>query len=636
MGEQLTKRYYSGLQSLTFKIGLSLVLVQLAILGLTAVYKVNHVHSEINEQAYDRLILPGHLIQHNSLQYTMISDRDTMEDLVGEGLEIAMVVGANHKVFHALDQENIPQSIHDIPGIEPGWFSQDRFQVQKFSLADGDHTSLVAITPLFSDSSNTPQSFVYVQVSADRLTANRQEVLILVGKITLICLFLTSVTTLGILRYTVLGRLHQALRFITKVAKGAFDTRLTVKGRDELGMLEAHMNQMTAELDERTVRLQKAEEAAKQSESRFRDFAASSADWYWETDTNFLYTEVSMQYLKLIKDRYGDPTGRRIDEIGLDAQAEGGWRRLMARLRAREPFQDFTISWLDEHEERVYARINGIPAHDNHGEFTGYRGTGTDITAQRKAQEEQTRLQRQLAVSQKMEAVGQMVGGVAHEFNNCLAGILNFTEVAKLSLDDQKKTAEFIAQINTLGQRAANVAEQLLMFSHQSTTQTQLVRIDRAVDDLRRLLDTMLDGRIDLQMHHDAGEVWARVDPSQFSSCLVNLAINARDAMEAGGKLRIATAMGKPDHPGDKMQPGSDNADWVKITVQDTGSGMDDATIAHIFEPFFTTKEPGKGTGLGLSIVYSWVKDSGGILDVDSVPGTGTTFTIYLPAQPAP
>ena len=155
------------------------------------------------------------------------------------------------------------------------------------------------------------------------------------------------------------------------------------------------------------------------------------------------------------------------------------------------------------------------------------------------------------------------------------------------------------------------------------------------MSDLRRLLDTMLDGRIDLQIRHDAREVWAEVDPSQFSSCLVNLAINARDAMEEGGRLQISTGIGQPDHPVEKAWSAGDVTDWVKITVQDTGTGIDEATMSHIFEPFFTTKEPGKGTGLGLSIVYSWVKDSGGVLEVDSAPGAGTTFTIYLPAQAA-
>ena len=639
MGERLSEKHCNGLQSLAFKIGLGLVLVQVTILGLTAAYKVSYVNSEIDEHAYARLALPGHLIQHGALHYAAVSDRHAMQDIVGEMLEDAMVIGANHNILYALDYifgpDTPPTSIRDMPGIDPDWFSPDRPQAQVFPLNDGDHTSLVAITPLFADAFSRPHSFVYVKVSANKLVANHREIVILVGSMTLLCLFVTSAMILGILRFAVLRRLQEALHFTTQVAKGAFDTRLMVKGRDELSLLEAQMNQMAADLGERTMRLQKAEEAAKQSESRFRDFAASSADWYWETDTRFLYTEVSMQYLALIEDRYGDPVGRRIDEIGLDAEAEGGWDWLMTRLRARAPFQDFVISWLDGHEQRVYARINGIPALNGYGEFTGYRGTGADITVQRKAQEEQAQLQRQLAVSQKMEAVGQMAGGVAHEFNNCLAGILNFTEVAKLSLDDQKKTAEFIGQIDTLGQRAANVAEQLLMFSHQSATQAQLVRIDRAVDDLRRLLDTMLDGRIDLQIRHEAGEVWARVDPSQFSSCLVNLAINARDAMEDGGMLQITTGIGQPDRPVEKAQSGDDTDNWVRITVQDTGTGMDETTMTRIFEPFFTTKEPGKGTGLGLSIVYSWVQDSGGVLEVDSTPGTGTIFTIYLPAQPA-
>jgi nitrogen-specific signal transduction histidine kinase/CheY-like chemotaxis protein len=241
------------------------------------------------------------------------------------------------------------------------------------------------------------------------------------------------------------------------------------------------------------------------------------------------------------------------------------------------------------------------------------------------------RLEEQFRQAQKMEAVGRLAGGVAHDFNNLLTGIIGYSEMVFRGLRADDPGRELLTEILKLGERATNLTRQLLAFSRKQVLQPQVVSLNALLIELRMLLGRLIGEDIELVLKPGPELGLAKVDPGQFEQAVINLAVNARDAMPQGGRLVIETrdadldeghAAGLPE-----VRPGR----YVLVSVSDTGQGMDEATRARIFEPFFTTKGPGKGTGLGLAMVYGFVKQSGGHVEVASEPGRGATFNVYLP-----
>ena len=247
-----------------------------------------------------------------------------------------------------------------------------------------------------------------------------------------------------------------------------------------------------------------------------------------------------------------------------------------------------------------------------------------DIT-QRKALEEQ------LLQAQKMEAVGRLAGGVAHDFNNLLMAIMGYGELMRAKVLKDDPLYGYLENILKAGERAAALTQQLLTFSRRQIVHPQVIDLNRVVLDLEPMLRRLIGEDLDLEVVTDWRLGAVKADPGQVGQIIMNLVVNARDAMPKGGRLTLKTApvnftVGCHSRFG-LAPPGP----YVMLVVQDTGAGMDEATQAHVFEPFFTTKEPGKGTGLGLSTVYGIVKQSGGYLDLASEPGAGSTFTVYLP-----
>jgi two-component system cell cycle sensor histidine kinase/response regulator CckA len=240
-------------------------------------------------------------------------------------------------------------------------------------------------------------------------------------------------------------------------------------------------------------------------------------------------------------------------------------------------------------------------------------------------------LERQLRMAQKMEAVGRLSGGIAHDFNNLLGVIIGYSQVIKKRLDKDSPFSEHVEEIEKAGQRAASLTKQLLAFSRQQVLTPAVLNLNTVVTELCKMLPRLLgeDIEVTTTLSDDLGQV--KADQGQVEQVIMNLAVNARDAMPQGGRLRIETANVEMDESFTRQHPGSVRGRYVMLSVADTGIGMSPETQAQIFEPFFTTKERGKGTGLGLATVYGVVKQSGGYIAVDSAPGKGAAFNVYLP-----
>ena len=247
-------------------------------------------------------------------------------------------------------------------------------------------------------------------------------------------------------------------------------------------------------------------------------------------------------------------------------------------------------------------------------------GSMADVTERRQ-------LEAQLRESQKMEAVGRLAGGVAHDFNNLLCAILGYADLALTDVRESSTVRDEIEEIRKAAQRAAQLTRQLLAFGRRQIRRPTRIDVDEVVRDTDRLLTRLLGAHIQLLTQPLADGAAVHMDPSELDQILVNLAVNARDAMPQGGTVGIETSRSSP--PGARASSG---AEYVLLTVTDSGCGIDAETLPHIFEPFFTTKGDA-GTGLGLSTVYGIVKQNGGQIEVESTVGEGTRFRVYLPAS---
>jgi two-component system, cell cycle sensor histidine kinase and response regulator CckA len=274
---------------------------------------------------------------------------------------------------------------------------------------------------------------------------------------------------------------------------------------------------------------------------------------------------------------------------------------------------------------------SAVPLRALDGGIIGAIALQQDITDQRAGEEALRRSEDQLRHSQKLEAVGQLAGGIAHDFNNLLTGILSYSDLILQELRADDPIRGDIEQIRHAGQRAAGLTRQLLAFGRRQVLQPRVLSLNACVGEVDAMLRRVVGAGVTLENELDSGLWHVLADPGQLEQVLVNLVINARDAMPDGGRVTVTTAnlhlTATDDARGNGVRPGA----YVTLSVSDTGVGMDVQTQARIFEPFFTTKESGKGTGLGLSTVYGIVEQSGGHIEVESAPGQGATFTIFLP-----
>jgi two-component system, cell cycle sensor histidine kinase and response regulator CckA len=311
---------------------------------------------------------------------------------------------------------------------------------------------------------------------------------------------------------------------------------------------------------------------------------------------------------------YGDD--RKVVEAGL-GEAIGGSRGY--EMEHRIVRTDGTVRWV-----HVRADI----ARDTAGRPIRMIGTLQDITDRRQLEE-------QLRQSQKLEAIGRLAGGVAHDLNNALTAIGGYAELALADMSADQSARLDVEEIRRAAERAASVTRQLLAFSRKQMLEPRVFDVNDTIASLGRMLERLLGGDIELQTQ-TAGDVPPIVaDPGQFAQAIVNLAVNARDAMPSGGRLTIAASVEDLDEAFARAHPPMPPGRYVVVSVADTGEGMTAETQAHIFEPFFTTKDVGKGTGLGLSMVYGTVKQSGGFIFVDSEIGHGATFRLFFPPAEA-
>lgn len=296
---------------------------------------------------------------------------------------------------------------------------------------------------------------------------------------------------------------------------------------------------------------------------------------------------------------------------------------ILRKIRAGERVEYFESVRVTKDKRKLHVSISVSPIHDADGKVVGASTIARNITAQKKVED-------QLRQSQKMEAVGRLAGGVAHDFNNLLGIVTACSELLRGRVDGD--SVEYIDNIREAAKRGASLTRQLLAFSRRQATQTQLLDLNDRLKEVSKLLKPLMGDDVEIVLRAHSDNAVVEADPGHLDQVIVNLAVNARDAMPRGGRLVIETSVSDFDEAFAEEHPSMTAGRYVMMAISDNGTGMDEATRSRIFEPFFTTKETGKGTGLGLATVYGIVKQSGGHVWVYSELGHGTTFKIYFPS----
>src|SRR5216684_229544 len=374
----------------------------------------------------------------------------------------------------------------------------------------------------------------------------------------------------------------------------------------------------------------RAEEALRRSESGFRSVVEDAPYGIYRTSLTGRFLQVNPALQKMLGYESTEELLRR-DLANHIFRHAGEYQRLTELLAHTEEIKDLEMEWKRLDGTPITVRCSGRRINDESGVPAYFEVFAEDVTEKRV-------LEKQLRMAQKMEAIGRLSGGIAHDFNNLLGVIIGYSGVLKKRLGPDNALCEHALEIEKAGQRAASLTKQLLAFSRQQVLTPAVLNLNSLATDMEKMLPRLLgeDIEVSLTLDPELGNV--KADQSQIEQVIMNLAVNARDAMPTGGKLKVQTSNVELDQAYTWNHPGSKAGEYVLLTVTDTGMGMDAGTLTHIFEPFFTTKERGKGTGLGRATVYGVVKQSNGYIWVDSAPGKGASFQIYLPrhvGQPA-
>jgi two-component system, cell cycle sensor histidine kinase and response regulator CckA len=372
----------------------------------------------------------------------------------------------------------------------------------------------------------------------------------------------------------------------------------------------------------------KAIEALRVSEASFRSLVEDAPYGIYQADDEGCFLRVNPALQRML----GYSTSDELLDVNLEKEIFrrlDDFRTMQQTLYSFDEFKDLEIEWRKKDGTPITVRCTGRRVKEENGTSALHEVFAEDVTDKRI-------LEGRLRMAGKMEAIGRLSGGVAHDFNNILGVMIGYSQLLKRKLTSEKELSEYAAEIEKAGQRAASLTRQLLAFSRQQILTPTVLDLNTLIADMEKMLPRLIgeDIAVRIALDKDLGTV--KADQGQVEQVIMNLAVNARDAMPAGGTLCMETANKQLDELYCREHPGAKPGRYVMLSVSDSGVGMDKETITHIFEPFFTTKELGKGTGLGLATVYGIVKQSDGYIGVNSSPGEGTSFQIYLPRVDEP
>jgi PAS domain S-box-containing protein len=420
---------------------------------------------------------------------------------------------------------------------------------------------------------------------------------------------------------------------IRSISGGNYQTRIAPSSYPDINMLASFLNDMAEKIHRKNREQEQTLTALEESERKTRAIFDLSFGFIGLLTPEGLIVDANRSSLDFAGVSLSDVLGKPLWETPWWAHSKEARQQLRDAVRsaAQGELLRFETTHLGADGRTHTIDFSLKPVQDEMGRTILLIPEGRDITEQKRSEKEKGELQEQLLQVQKMESIGRLAGGVAHDFNNMLSAILGHAELAMLDCDPEASVYAALERITEAAHRSGDLVRQLLAFARKQTVTPKVLDLNRSLGDMLKMLERLIGEQIVLNWL-PAGDLWpVKIDPSQLDQVLANLCINARDAIKTTGKITIETGNRTFDRQYCDAHKGFIPGDYVMLSVSDDGCGMDKTLLDYIFEPFFTTKEAGSGTGLGLSTVYGIVKQNEGFVNVYSEPGKGSTFRLYLP-----
>jgi PAS domain S-box-containing protein len=417
----------------------------------------------------------------------------------------------------------------------------------------------------------------------------------------------------------------------------AFELKFRVKGGNVLDLLlsgrifrygdEDCLVAVTKDI----THLKEAQVKIRESEKRYRDLFNSVSDLIYTQDLEGRFLSANRAMTEIFGYEPEEFIGRRTTDFMKPELRPLFYTDYIEKIR-KQGHDEGVTSYFGRDASKIYLEYRSRLITPEVGE-PYITGIGRDVTERILAEREIKKLNKQMLQAQKMEAVGTLAGGIAHDFNNLLQGILGYTQMLLMERGGNDPDTAKLEQIENAAHRASELTQQLLAFSRKVESHLRPMDLNQEVKQVRKLLERTIPKMIAIELHLEEQLQVIHADPAQLEQIMMNLAVNARDAMPDGGKLFFETENATLDKEYCEAHLGARPGRYVLLSITDTGQGMDRETLEHIFEPFFTTKGVGRGTGLGLAMVYGIIKSHGGYIECHSGPGEGTTFKLYFPVM---
>lgn len=371
----------------------------------------------------------------------------------------------------------------------------------------------------------------------------------------------------------------------------------------------------------------------KEAEEKYRSIFNNAVEGIFQTSSDGKFLNLNPALALMLGYDSPEEVMSSVSDIKQQLYVNPGSRDKFMNLLLRDGrVEGYEIELYTKQGTTRWISLHSRTSLDDEGNISLIEGTAQDITVQKEQEEENRQLEQKLFQSQKMESIGRLAGGVAHDFNNMLSIIIGYSDMLLASLPEEEKAHGRVLQINKAARRSADLTRQLLTFARKQIVSPVTLNLNETISGMLEMLQRLLTENISLEMIQDKDLVAVEMDPAQIDQIMVNLCINAGHAIEGNGRIIIETKNIYLDEDYMKKYPDHMPGHYAMISVTDTGSGMEKEIVDKIFEPFFTTKGPGHGTGLGLATVYGIIQQNGGIISVYSEPGQGSCFKIYLPA----
>ena len=382
---------------------------------------------------------------------------------------------------------------------------------------------------------------------------------------------------------------------------------------------------MNSQYQQAIEKLQFSEKLLKASEGKYRSLVESIPDIIFALGMDGSITYIGPRWKKILGHDEDEVLGKYFINF-IPAEEHAFMVQVFKEVRNnKKSVENIQVPFQQKNGRLRHFSASAAPLLDELGRVVGTMGIARDITERKKLEE-------QLIQAQKMESVGNLAGGIAHDFNNLLSGILGYASFVRKKMSVKDPLYHSINSIERSAIQAAELTRQLLGFARRGKYQVRPINCNALIQELIQFLKRTIDKRINLEVSLDPRLHLVEGDETQLQQSLINICLNARDAMPSGGTLKIMTSNQILSEGVDKKQRGGEKGNYVRISLSDSGIGMTPEVRSQIFEPFFTTKEPGRGTGLGLSMVYGIIQNHGGLIELKSEPGRGTSFEILLPA----